>query len=105
MFCNSIEEESAMILVFSVIRKVSPVAVAEIGLGITRLKASFASGDVDLELLHATTTTARTIKTEELKHVRTNGKLCMVECLKIEGKESIAMPVSVCKNVPRVSSH
>ena len=63
---NSAEDASATMVVFSVIKNVFPVAFDEIGLGITRSKAIFASGDVDLESLHAETRKIRAMKAAQL---------------------------------------
>jgi hypothetical protein len=61
-------ELSATMFVFSVMIKVFPVASAEIGLGMTRSNASFASGDVGFESLHAATRNIRTMHTAQLKY-------------------------------------
>jgi hypothetical protein len=53
-------------VVFEVIRKVLPVALAEVGLGMTRSKAIFASGEVDLESLHAAIRNIRAMNAAQL---------------------------------------
>ena len=77
---SSVIEVSATMVVFSVIRKVFPVALAELGFGMTRPKAIFASCDVGFDSLQAAIRNVKTINAAQLKYARVKYDGCMVAC-------------------------
>ena len=78
-------------LVCSVIRKVFPVALAEIGLGMTRSKAILASGDVGLESLHAANINVRTMNVAQLKYPRAKCEKCIGKCFRKSNVKKISL--------------